>query len=307
MHESAPGSAAPRPRFARALVIANPVAGRGHRERLAQGVARGLARSGTAVDVHLTRGRGDGRDRVREQAARTDLLVSIGGDGTLREVLEGLGDAALPVAVLPVGTANVLALDLGLPRRVEGLLELVEHGRVQPIDVADVDGHLSFLVTGIGFDGRVARALEARRRGPMTKLAWLSAVAAALRGYRPPRLRVEIDGQALAETFGLVLVSNIVHYGGFLTLAGGRIDDGLWQVYLFADASASGLARAGLRGALASLPGGPSCTMRSARSVRVDCDEPVPVQVDGDAHGTTPITLRVRPRRHLLLVPAQAP
>jgi diacylglycerol kinase family enzyme len=178
---------------------------------------------------------------------------------------------------------------------------------VQGIDVADVNGRLSFLVTGVGFDGRVARALEERRRGPITKLAYVPAVLAALRGYRAPRLRVEIDGLVLRETFGLVLVSNIVHYGGFLKLSGGRLDDGRWQVYLFADASPAALVRAGLRGTLASLPGGPSCTMRSARAVRIDSDEPVAVQVDGDAHGTTPLVLSVRTRQHRLLVPAATP
>ncbi|HVS19257.1 MAG TPA: diacylglycerol kinase family protein, partial [Planctomycetota bacterium] len=225
------------------------------------------------------------------------------GDGTLREVLDGLVDPDVPVAVLPGGTANVLALDLGLPRDVDGLLELIERGRPQPIDVADVDGQLSFLVTGVGFDGRVARELEARRRGPITKFSYLPAMAAALRGYRAPRLAVTLDGESLAETFGLVLVSNIVHYAGFLRLGGGRIDDGRWQVYLFRDASPLGLVRAGLRGSLASLPGGPSCTMRSARRVRVESAEPVAVQVDGDARGTTPIELAVRDRPHTLLVP----
>lgn len=306
MHEVPTRAAAPRPRFARALVVANPVAGRGQGEQLAAEVARGLARAGTAVEVHLTRTRGDGRARVRCLGPETGLVVSIGGDGTLREVLDGLVDPAVPVAVLPGGTANVLALDLDLPRHVDGLLELVECGRVQAIDVADVDGHLSFLVTGVGFDGRVARELESRRSGPITKLAYLPAIFAALRGYRAPRLEVEIDGRRMDGTFGLVLVSNIVHYGGFLKLAGGRIDDGRWQVYLFRDASLAGLARAGLRGSLASLPGGPSCTMHAARAVRVLCDEPVPVQIDGDARGTTPIELTVRSRQHHLLVPARS-
>jgi len=303
----APTLAAPQPRFARVLVVANPVAGRGQGARAAAEVARGLERAGSAVDVHLTRARGDGRARVRCMAPDVGLVVSIGGDGTLREVLDGLVDPAVPVAVLPGGTANVLALDLGLARDVDGLLETVEHGREQPIDVADVNGHLSFLVTGVGFDGRVARALEARRRGPITKLAYLPAVASALRGYRPPRLSVELDGERLDETFGLVLVSNIVHYGGFLKLSGGRLDDGRWQVYLFPDASPLALARAGLRGSLASLPAPRSCTMLSARRVRVESPEPVEVQVDGDARGTTPIELVVRERKNVLLVPPRPP
>lgn len=299
---------AERRTFQRALIVANPIAGRGQGSKLAREVAAGLARSGLRTDVHLTTGRGDGRARVRCLEADTDLVVSVGGDGTLREVFDGLLDPELPVAVLPTGTANVLSIDLQLPRDVDGLIELVAAGRTQRIDVADVNGHLSFLVTGVGFDGRVAHCLEQRRRGPITKWSYVPAALAALRGYRPPRLTVELDGRRLERTYGLVLVSNIVHYGGFLKLAGrAALDDGLWEVYLFTDATLSGLARAGLRGSLASLPGGPSCTMQRASRVRIDSDEPVACQVDGDARGTTPVELTLSGRQHVLLLPPHLP
>jgi diacylglycerol kinase (ATP) len=294
--------------FRRALIVANPVAGRGQGAKVAREIAQGLARQGTQSCVHVTAGRGDGRARVRCLEQDIDLVVSVGGDGTLREVFDGLVDPRVPVAVLPAGTANVLGIDLGLPRDVDGLLELVRARRIQAIDVADVNGHLSFLVTGVGFDGRVAREVENRRRGPITKWSYVPAVLRSLRDYRPPRLKVELDGALLPGEFGWVLASNIVHYGGFLELRGhGALDDGLWEIYLFADASPWGLARAGARGVLASLPGGKSCTMRRARSLRVTCDEPVPYQVDGDARGSTPVELALNGRRHVILIPGPLP
>jgi YegS/Rv2252/BmrU family lipid kinase len=285
-------------------VVANPTAGRGQAGKAARELAAGLDRLGVAAQVHLTRGRGDGRTRVRCLEPGTDLVVAVGGDGTLREVFDGLVDPETPVAMLPMGTANVVGLDLGLPRDVDGLLETIRGRRVQRIDVADVNGHLSFLVTGVGFDGCVVRELEARRRGAISKLSYLPAVARALHGYRPPELTVELDGERLPGTFGLVLASNIVHYGGVMRLRGREaMDDGRFEVFLFRKATVPALALAGLRGILASLPGGRSCTMQPASRVRVTSPEPVPYQVDGDFRGTTPVELAVSGRQHVLLVP----
>jgi YegS/Rv2252/BmrU family lipid kinase len=296
LHPSAP--------FHRALVVANPVAGRGQAAKAARELATGLDRLGVVAEVHLTRGRGDGRSRVRCLEPGTDLVVSVGGDGTLREVFDGLVDPETPVAALPMGTANVLGLDLDLPRDVDSLLEVIRGRRTQRIDVADVNGHLSFLVTGVGFDGHVVRELEARRRGAITRLSYLPAILRALRAYRPPELSVELDGEPLRGTFGLVLISNIVHYGGVMRLRGrAAMDDGRFEVFLFPRATIPALALAGLRGVVASLPAGRSCTMRPASRVRVTSPEPAPYQVDGDFRGTTPVELVVTGRQRLLLVP----
>jgi YegS/Rv2252/BmrU family lipid kinase len=289
--------------FRRALIVANPTAGRGRAVKAARELASGLDALGVAAEVHLTRGRGDGRDRVRALEAGTDLVIAVGGDGTLREVFDGLPDPALPVALLPMGTANVLSIQLKLPRDVDGLLETVRGRRLQRIDVAEVDGGLSFLVTGIGFDGRVIRELEARRQGSITKLSYLPAVLRALRGYRPPALTVEIDGERLPETYGLVLVSNIIHYGGLLKLRNAALDDGHFEVFLFRRASLPALALVALRGIVSSIRDGRGCRVLPARRVRVESPEPVPYQVDGDYRGTTPIELHLTGRRHLLLVP----
>jgi diacylglycerol kinase (ATP) len=289
--------------FRSALIVANPTAGRGRAAKAARELARGLDALGVAAEVHLTRGRGDGRERVRALTPGTDLVIAIGGDGTLREVFDGLADPATPVALLPMGTANVLSIQLRLPRDVDGLLEVVRGRRLQRIDVAEVEGGLSFLVTGIGFDGRVVRELEARRKGAISKLSYLPAALRAVRGYRPPELTVEVDGERLPGTFGLVLVSNIIHYGGLLKLRNAALDDGHFEVFLFRKASLPALALVALRGILSSIQDGRGCTVLPARHVRVASPEPVPYQVDGDYRGTTPIEVRLTGRRHVLLVP----
>ncbi len=296
-------STAPPTRFRRALVIGNPIAGAGRGERLATEMADALTRSGIDAELHLTRARGDAAERTARRDPRVDLVVSVGGDGTLREVLRGLDDDTLPVAILPLGTANVLALDLGLARNVAGALRTIEGGRTTALDVAEVNGTLSFLVTGIGLDAAAVAEVERVRRGPISKSTYAWAMLRALRNYREPQLTVELDGARVAGPVGAVLIANIVHYGGVFHLDAQRVlDDGLFEVYLFRRASIAAMAAAATRAFIANLPGG-SCEMQRAARVRVVAPEPVPYHVDGDFGGTTPLDFAVSPRRRRILIP----
>jgi diacylglycerol kinase family enzyme len=116
-------------------------------------------------------------------------------------------------------------------------------------------------------------------------------------------LRVWIDGQALAETVGMVWIANTPKYADVLRFASGtRLDDGQWEVYLFPTGSSAELLGAALRGLLLHLPGGP-IHMRRARAVRVQAAEPVPYQVDGDLGGETPLEVALLREPFRIVVP----
>lgn len=295
---------ASNPRHKRALVIANPVAGRGRGEKSARELAAALERGGSDCELYFTTARGDGERRAAQLDPSVDLVVSVGGDGTFSEVLTGLPRRDVDVAVLPMGTANVLALDLKLPRDIAGYVELIRRRKVQMLDTGIVnDMTLSFLVCGIGFDAAVVAELEKRRKGPITKVAWFTAGIRALLAWRDPRLTVEVDGERLPPECGLVLVSNIVHYAGYDVLQRDRkLDDGLFEVYLFQGGSRTSLVRHGFRGLFGRFPSG-RVSMHRARRVVVRSPEPVPFQVDGDLCGVTPFEFVVGSQPFRLLVP----
>jgi len=291
-------SATPR----RARIIANPISGRGRGEHAARALEQALRARGLEVTLHLTRARGDAV-QAAASAAPEELLVAVGGDGTLGEVLQGVADPRRPVGLLPCGTANVLAHGLGLPSDVDRAVETLLGGRVQGLDVARVGTRLAHLVVGIGLDGRIVHALEERRRGPITKASYLPAVLRALRGYRPTPLRVWIDGQEWSAPAGLVWIANTRSYADLLRLApDGRLDDGRWEVYRFPSGRLGEVLAAFLRGLVTHLPGG-AVEMRRGRHVRVEASAPVPVQIDGDHGGTTPLELELLPQPFHLLVP----
>jgi len=289
----------------RVLLVANPISGRGRGERLAWELARGFERHGVAAEVLLTGARGDAPSLLRA-AGPAGLVVAVGGDGTLSEVLQGLPERKTPVGILPCGTANVLAHALELPHQPERALAGMLRGRIQGLDVARVGERFAHLVVGVGFDARAVQEVEARRRGPITKAAYVGAVLRTLLRYRPVPLRVWIDGRELEHPVGMVWIANTPKYADVLRFARGtRLDDGQWEVYLFPTGRTSELLGAALRGLVLHLPGGP-IFLRHARSVRVASSEPVPYQIDGDLGGETPLEFELLPERFRIVVPPPA-
>ncbi|MBK7641632.1 MAG: diacylglycerol kinase family lipid kinase [Planctomycetes bacterium] len=290
--------------FQRALVIVNPIAGRGRAERAARELAAALEREGVAVELFATSRKGDARDRAARIGPELERLVVVGGDGTVSEVLEGLTRHELPILILPMGTANVMGLDLRLPRGAAGALEVLRTGRLQALDVARVNGRsLSFLVTGAGLDALIVRELERVRRGPISKWTWVLAGLRVFLRYREPRLQVELDGAPVEGRFGFVLFSNVIHYGGSRVLSRERkLDDGLFEAYLFTGCSRLGLVGHALRALFGGFPSA-RCERRRARRMRVRAEEPVPFQVDGDFGGETPLEIEVLAQGFTLLVP----
>jgi diacylglycerol kinase family enzyme len=290
--------------YRRALIVANPIAGRGRGARAAEELCAGLRAAGVPAELHLTSGRRDGWRRLRSLGASLDLVVSVGGDGTLSEVLAGLVDRSVPVAQLPLGTANVLASELGLPRDVDGAIETILGGHTTWLDAAEVGGRLSFLCVGSGIDGLAVAEVERRRRGPISKWDYVTALASTLRRYRPPALRLHVDGAEVPGEFGFVLISNVREYGAFFHLSSaGRRDDGRVEVYALRHAELYGLLRLAGTAFLRELPGART-EFFQGREFRVEAPPETPYQVDGDLGGLGSFDYRVTGDRFRILVPA---
>lgn len=295
--------------YKQALVVANPVSGSGRGESVARELTTALGSRGLQTDLHLTSRAGDARETVRGLGEGIDLVVSVGGDGTLREVLSGLrerppGSPAVSVGVLPMGTGNALCADLNLPRDVDRALEVLLGAKTVDVDVADVNGELSFLMTGVGPDAMVIEDVDEHRKDkPLSKWSYLPAGIRSFFKYRPQPLTVELDGEPLKGTFSQVMASNLIHYGGLIPLCPDRVlDDGLFEVFLFRGSSRWSLLMYTLRFFFRMIPGG-SVEMRRARHIRVQSTGSVPYHIDGDPVGRTPVDIHVTGDRFQLLVP----
>lgn len=307
--QNAPAPDGP-PAYGTAAVIANPIAGRGRGRDSAERLAAGLRQAGIETELLLTGSRGDASHMATERAGQIDLVVSVGGDGTLNEVLSGLAErtsraSRTAIAQLPFGTANVLANELHLPTRVDRAVEVIRNGRTTLLDTAEVNGRLSFLCVGVGIDGYAVREVEERRTGAITKLFYVEAMARVLRHYKAPELQLEIDGEAIDGNFGFVLISNVRGYGALFRLSSDcQHADERVEVYALRRGTPLQLLRMAANGVAGLLPGR-AAHYWQAKHVRVNgaTHGQVPYQVDGDFGGIGDVDYRVSGFQARIVVP----
>ncbi len=212
-------------------VVVNPKAG-AHRRRLDLAtiqalVTRAAAGTGTTVQVECTRGRGGGRTATRTVLeAGADLVIAWGGDGTINEVAGVLTGTEIPLGIVPAGSGNGLARDLGIPRRPGDALRLAFLRRVRHVDVAVLADRIFVNVAGFGFDGALAERFNAgsQRRG---RLWYAILTLQEMLRHQVQRYEVCWDGGRFEGTALMVAVANSRQYGSGAWIAPrARLDDG---------------------------------------------------------------------------------
>jgi diacylglycerol kinase (ATP) len=274
------------------LIAANPVSG-GFRHRLVEKIATDFRRSGRRADVVYTTEAGEITRLLQTPSLDIDAIAVHGGDGTIGEAVAGLHmlrGKRPALLVIPGGTANVLACELKLPRSADGIVALALAGHTRPFHYALANGRPFFLMASAGFDAAVVHAVSSRTKRRFGRLAFLIAAMRTLRGDRTADLQIETDdGVCVAR---IAVVTNSSCYGGphVLTRATAVDRSGLRLVTLPHDDVAS-LLRIGR--AMVARTSAPDNLMidRPVTSARLVTDRPVPVQIDGDAFGTTPLVI----------------
>jgi diacylglycerol kinase family enzyme len=284
----------------RFLLVENPIAGVSRRT-LTDDVVRALELRGAAV-TRLGAEADLARVGWAEAAARYDAVIAAGGDGTVRALGRCVAATDLPVGLIPRGTGNVLAEEVGLPRTPGAIADLLMSGPVVRIRGARANGEPMFLMAGIGFDGDVVHRLDLGLKRSVGKAAYAMPALAAM-GASQPRLSVRIDGGEPLEA-GWVVVANARRYGGSFHLSrqAGLGNDGL-VVVLFARGGP--LRRAGQLLALGAgrLDRIAGVRMLPATRVLIASADRAPVQIDGDAFGAVPVDMVWGEPRLALIVP----
>jgi diacylglycerol kinase family enzyme len=294
------------------LVLANPMSGGGLAGELVPHLARDLGRLGYPVEVFQSARPGQITARVRRLRGggeEVGALVVVGGDGTMRETLMGDPSTELPVAMLPTGTANVLASELRLPKAPAETAAMIAAGKTRVVDTGLArQGERTqpfLLFVGSGADSRVVHEVHRLRAGgTLNKLRYFMPIARAVFGYRAvPHWFVLEDGTRLGP-FEQVLVTNVKAYGGMWKLPGDiRADDGLFDCIGFRCKTGGQLLRHGILGSLNRLREGDDLVHRQAARVRIEAEGDDVVQIDGDPGGECPVDVEVKPASLRLLVP----
>lgn len=299
--DAAAGSAATALR--RILILANPTAGAFRRVKL-DAVTRHLSRAGHHVTVQLTRRAGDIRETCQALPDRFDLVVIAGGDGSVNEALAGFQRMRDPpdLAVIPFGTANVLALELRLPRRPKALAAMISAGRTVPLSYGRANGHPFVLVVSAGYDAAVVHSLPLGLKRRFGKLAYALIAMKHVFGQRTPDVLATVDGETI--TCRLAAVTNVSRYGGPFVVCpdASATEPGLHFIGLRKDDPMS-IVRIGLALLAGRIAHQPDVVIRPADQVRLAAMAPVPCQIDGDRFATTPVMIQPGLRPIPILVP----
>ena len=246
-------------------------------------------------------GTGIAREAV---VAGAQLVIAVGGDGTVRACAQALAGTAVPLAIVPRGTANLSARALAVPARLDAALACGFGGHERRIDLAMADGMTFVAMAGLGTDAAVVRATPARLK---TRAGWLAyaAVGAWHARGRPVTFGVSLDGRPLAISAGSVVVGNAgLLPGGFRLMPDARLDDGQLDVCVLAPSSLPDWGVVARRVLTASRRDDQRLARYRARRVEIRADRDLPRQVDGEviAPGRE-LTVTVLPHALLVRVP----
>jgi len=286
----------------RVLVIHNPTAGWRRRRRFER-ILSALIAEGVDVDVRPTTKRGDAEAFARDaDPATLDAIAVAGGDGTINEVVNGLGDKKLPLAVIPLGTANVLAHEIGLGGSPREIARTIAEGRPQPISVGIVNGRRFVMMAGFGFDAHVVADVQPTIKKLFGKVAYVLSTLKALVSFDFPKYRVVVDGEAF-DVASAVIANGHFYGGTFVCAPDARLQDPTLHVVLFMKPGVMRTLRYAVWLALGRLDKLPDVRIVPATDIVVERVDAEPVQGDGDILASLPARITLAPAALALLMP----
>jgi YegS/Rv2252/BmrU family lipid kinase len=282
-------------------VIINPISGGAAPDvarTRAQLALSAVERSGDRADVFITERAGHARELAKAAVRRgARLVLAWGGDGTINEVASALAFDDVPLGIVPSGSGNGLARELGIDRRAEAAIAAALQASPRRIDLGEIGGRLFVNVAGVGIDAYVAHQFNDTGNVRRGLLAYARITGRALFAYAPARYRIAMD-EGTIETHAVVLtIANGTQYGNNARIApNASLDDGLLDLVVVEESSRLrtlvNVPRL-FNGTAERVPG---CTIRRIREAAIESAEPMTFHVDGEpVIGGTSLKVRVHP------------
>lgn len=289
-------------------VFANPSAGQGRATRALRGVLGRLAEAGLYAQPITTHPAALADEDIPRPL---DLAIVIGGDGTVRSVVERLSQlpVALPkILVVSMGTANLISqyLKLAFPGHLgHGVVQTIANHRVHHLDWVEANGNTCLMMASVGFDAHVVHELTHQRTGPIHLLSYVLPTLKTLATMRYPVIDVWVDKAHVFTGPAMAVVANLDVYGtGFPMAIHARPDDGLLDVCLLPMRSVFDVMEVAATALVGEHLEREGVIYARGTHVRITAEAPVAVQVDGDACGFTPLEVRLLARQIPFLGPA---
>ena len=283
-------------------MIFNPTAGR-RRARL-DAVLGLLYAAGCAIELRPTAQRGDAEAFAAEvDAADTDVVLAAGGDGTINEVANGLLGCEVPLALCPLGTANVLAAEIGLDTTPAAIADALLRGRALVVRPGLANDRLFLQMAGVGFDAHVVQGVTPGVKRLLGKGAYVLETFRQQMRYRFPTLTVTIDGTAY-QASSAIIAKGRFYAGRFICSPDSRLEKPDFQVCLFLTGGVLAVMRYGAAMLLGRVPTLKEIKLVTGTVISVAGPDGDPVQGDGDTIAQLPLSVTLSDETLTLLLPA---
>jgi diacylglycerol kinase (ATP) len=299
---------------ARALMdvfaIVNPLSGAGANPDVAAGrvalLTARFAATGITGVVHVTGHRGHAAELAAAAVANgARTVLAWGGDGTINEIGSVVAGTSAALGIVPAGSGNGFAAELGIPWQPAAAIDVVIHGRDRLVDAGELDGRLFFNIAGIGFDAVVAEQFNLQRLGNRGMGPYVRIGIRETFRYRAGTYRVTLDGEELVSNALVIAFANGREYGNRIRVAPQAVlDDGKLEAVVVEDRPALSRLWVGRHLAFGTADKAARVVLRSIASARVETDGDILYHVDGEvgrARGA--VDVRIRPRFLKVRVP----
>lgn len=285
-------------------IILNPAAGSEQAERWRERI-ESIAHGCT---LFTTSHSGEAEALARHVAEKgVEKIVAAGGDGTINEVVNGLAGTNAALGLLPLGTVNVFAMELGLPtNNLEFCWEVIQGDNMRFVDLPSANGKYFVQLAGVGLDAQVVKETSLAFKHSLGPLSYLIS-AAQIAAREPPRLFIESKNASVDEA-SFVLVGNGRHYGGpFPFFKHAVLDDGLFDVVAFKRLGYLEIIKYLQDVVFSSDIRVPEVEYFQTPHLRITSDQDVPVELDGELVGICPVDFQIREKALRVLTPAASP
>ncbi|MBN1974035.1 MAG: diacylglycerol kinase family lipid kinase [Sedimentisphaerales bacterium] len=259
---------------------------------------------------NLTRSLSHACELATEAAKDSDcaMVIAIGGDGTIREVAHGLEGSSKPLLILPGGTENLLANELGFDGKLKNIIRTFEAQYIRPLDLGNINGRCFTSIAGFGYDGEVVKMVSAQRSGHIDHYDYFWPIWRSFWNYRFDPMKVTIDGEDIFEGRGLVFVGNISRYAiGLQILHNANYSDGLLDICIYKCASQSHLVKHSLMTIVKHHSNCRDVIYRQGKKISIISDtDRIRTEIDGDPGPSLPAAINVIPNAVQCIVPENA-
>ncbi len=290
--------------------IVNPKSGASSSKLSSRRFEQYLVKRGFEVRASLTTSLDNACDLATDAAVDYDcaMVVVVGGDGTVREVAHGLEGSDKPLLIVPGGTENLLANELGFDEKLKTILSTFEAGYIRPLDLGSVNGKCFTSIVGFGFDGQIVKCVSEQRDGHINHFDYFWPIWRTFWTYKFAPMKVEVEGEDIFDGRGLVFVGNISRYAvGLQVLHYADFGDGLLDVCIYKCASRVHLVKHSVMTILKQHAASRDVIYRQGKSIAISSQIPdIQTEIDGDPGPALPIQIKVIPQAVNVMVPEGA-